>query len=126
QLNQYAAGLIAQQLKIKPNLQMGMATGRTPIGLYEQLIKLYKNNSISFKQVSMYNLDEYIGLPKGHKQSFFSFMQQHLFKHIDVEQKNMHIPNGNANDLESECDRYNNLLTSTGQLDIQILGIGKN
>jgi glucosamine-6-phosphate deaminase len=126
QLNQYAASFIAQQIKMKPNLKMGMATGRTPIGLYEDLIRQYEGGIVSFSEVNMYNLDEYIGLPREHDQSFFSFMQRQLFKHIDVKQNNLHIPNGIAANMNEEADRYDQLLQQAGQLDLQILGIGTN
>jgi glucosamine-6-phosphate deaminase len=126
QLNEYAASFIIHQINIRPNLNMGMATGRTPIGLYEELIRRYRAGAVSFNQVSMYNLDEYIGLARNHDQSFFSFMQRHLFKHIDVREDNLHIPAGTAADMEEETGRYNELLQQAGQLDLQILGIGTN
>ncbi|PGL70991.1 glucosamine-6-phosphate deaminase [Bacillus sp. AFS055030] len=126
QLNQYAAYFVLQQINIKPNLKMGMATGRTPIGLYEELIKQHQSGVVSFKQVSMYNLDEYIGLPKEHNQSFYSFMQKNLYNSIDVKENNLHIPNGNAVNMDDEVSRYDQLLNQVGQLDLQILGIGTN
>ncbi|MGW8426252.1 glucosamine-6-phosphate deaminase [Peribacillus simplex] len=126
QLNQYAATFITQQIKIKPNLKMGMATGRTPIGLYEELVRQHIAGALSFSQVSMYNLDEYIGLPRQHDQSFYSFMKRHLINHIDVKRHNLHIPNGSVANMNEEADRYDKLLLQAEQLDLQILGIGTN
>lgn len=126
QLNLYAASIITQLIRIKPTLKMGMATGRTPIGLYKELVKQFKAGSVSFSQVSMYNLDEYMGLPKDHDQSFFSFMQHNLVRHIDIHPNHFHIPNGNAADMNEEAVRYDQVLRQAGPFDVQILGIGTN
>jgi glucosamine-6-phosphate deaminase len=125
-LNTAAAGLIAHLLQAKPNAVLGLATGGTPVGIYEELIKLYEQQHIHFREAISFNLDEYVGLPETHDQSYHAYMQQHLFAHIDLPKENIHIPNGNATDLQAECTRYNELLGKVKQIDLQILGLGHN
>jgi glucosamine-6-phosphate deaminase len=125
-LNTAAAGLIAHLLQAKPNAVLGLATGGTPVGIYEELIKLYELQQIQFREAVTFNLDEYVGLPEAHDQSYHAYMQQHLFEHIDLPKQNIHIPNGNATDLKAECLRYNALLDVVKQIDLQILGLGHN
>jgi glucosamine-6-phosphate deaminase len=125
-LNIAASGLIAHLLQAKPNAVLGLATGGTPVGIYEELIKLYERQHIQFREAVTFNLDEYVGLPETHDQSYHAYMQQHLFDHIDLPKQNIHIPNGNATDLKAECLRYNALLDAVKQIDLQILGLGHN
>jgi glucosamine-6-phosphate deaminase len=125
-LNTAAAGLIAHLLQAKPNAVLGLATGGTPVGIYEELIKLYVLQHIQFREAITFNLDEYVGLPETHDQSYHAYMQQHLFNHIDLPIENIHIPNGNATDLKAECLCYNALLDAVKQIDLQILGLGHN
>jgi glucosamine-6-phosphate deaminase len=125
-LNAAAAGLIAHLLQAKPNAVLGLATGGTPVGIYEELIKLYEKQHIQFREAISFNLDEYVGLPETHEQSYHAYMQQHLFDHIDMLKQNINIPNGNAANLEEECLRYDALLDAVKQIDLQILGLGHN
>jgi glucosamine-6-phosphate deaminase len=125
-LNKAAAGLIAHLLQAKPDAVLGLATGGTPIGIYNELIQLYQQQQIQFHQATSFNLDEYVGLSESHDQSYHAYMQQHLFDHIDLPKPNIHIPNGNAPDLNEECLRYNKLLDAVKQIDLQILGLGHN
>ncbi len=125
EMSQKAAGIVAEQIAVKPDSVIGFATGSTPIGLYKNLIKKYENGEISFKKVTTVNLDEYVGLDKNHKQSYNYFMNYNLFDHIDVDKNNVNIPNGRPNGLYAECVRYMDKLESLQQ-DIQILGIGSN
>ena len=125
-LNTAAAGLIAHLLQAKPDAVLGLATGSTPVGIYEELIKLHKLQQIYFRKATSFNLDEYVGLPENHDQSYHAYMQQHLFDHIDMPKQNIHIPNGNASDLKAECLRYDSLLAAVKQIDLQILGLGHN
>lgn len=125
ELSKAAAELIVEQVKNKANSNLGLATGSTPVGLYNELIKDHKENKTSYKDVQTFNLDEYIGLPNTHDQSYYQFMQEKLFSHIDVETNNIHIPSGNVEDIEKECERYNALLKNN-PIDVQILGIGTN
>lgn len=125
ELNKTGANIIASLVQTKPNAVLGLATGSTPIGIYQELIQLYKQGLVSFKQVKSYNLDEYVGLPEGHPESYRSFMNTQLFDHIDINKENTRVPNGNAPDLQAECKQYDEAL-SDAQIDLQFLGIGHN
>ena len=120
-----AAQLIKKAILAKPNLVLGLATGSSPIGLYEKLIEAYKNQEVSFKDVVGVNLDEYIGLAPDHDQSYAHFMRKNLFDHIDIDLKNTYIPNGMASDLEAEAKHYDGILDRL-KIDLQLLGIGTN
>ena len=125
ELSKVAADIIADLLKEKPNATLGLATGSSPIGLYQNLIKKYENGEISFKDVKSYNLDEYCELPKSHPESYYSFMHRNLFSHVDIKEENVHIPNSEGSDLEKLCNEYNELLHAAS-IDLQLLGIGAN
>ncbi|MDD2258712.1 MAG: glucosamine-6-phosphate deaminase [Bacilli bacterium] len=120
-----AAKIVGELLKTKPKSHLGLATGSSPIGLYQNLIKMFKNNEISFKHVKTYNLDEYCGLPKEHKESYYSFMHRNLFDHVDISEKNIHLPSSEGKNLEKNCKTYNRLLHKAN-IDLQVLGIGSN
>ena len=108
-----------------PKINLGLATGSTPVPLYEELIKDHKENKTSYKDVKTFNLDEYIGLPEGHEQSYRTFMNNIFFNHIDINLENTNIPSGSVKDLSMEAFRYDKLLEKN-QIDIQLLGIGTN
>lgn len=108
-------------LKEVENPVLGLATGSSPIGMYNQLIKSFEKSEISFKNVKTFNLDEYVGIRYDHPQSYYTFMNEHLFKHVDIVNKNINIPKGDANAIE----QYQQLLNENKR-DIQILGIGSN
>lgn len=120
-----ASNLISEEILKKPNLTLGLATGGTPVGLYQNLIKKYKNNDIDFINVKAFNLDEYLGLDKSNKQSYHYFMRKNLFNHINIKDENTYIPNGTTNNTDLECTNYDNLISKNG-IDVQILGIGEN
>ena len=120
-----AAQLIKKAILAKPNLVLGLATGSSPIGLYEKLIEAYKNQEVSFKDVVGVNLDEYVGLAPDHDQSYAYFMRKNLFDYIDIDLKNTYIPNGMATDLEVEAKHYDEILDRL-KIDLQLLGIGTN
>ena len=124
-MSKIATEIVAEQISKKQSSVLGLATGTTPIGLYKNLIKLYKSGKLSFKEVKTVNLDEYVGLTKDDTQSYDYFMRKNLFDHIDILKKNTHLPNTEAKNLEDECKRYTKLL-ETLTPDIQILGIGSN
>ncbi|GIP49481.1 Glucosamine-6-phosphate deaminase 1 [compost metagenome] len=126
QFNETGAGIIASLLQSNPRAILGLATGSTPVGVYEKLIELYKEGSVSFKQASSYNLDEYIGLPAGHPESYRRFMDEKLFNHIDILSENTHVPSGAAADPEQAAKDYTKLLDEVGQIDLQLLGLGHN
>jgi len=125
-LSKKAAVLIQSQLMWKPDSVLGLATGSTPVGLYQELIKLYDEGNINFSEVTSFNLDEYLDLPKEDQQSYYSFMRENLFNHVNVREDHIHIPNGMAEDFESECLNYESSIASHGGIDLQILGIGHN
>lgn len=120
-----AAKIVSELLKAKPKSKLGLATGSSPIGLYQNLIKMYKGEEISFKDVKTFNLDEYCGLPKEHKESYYTYMHRNLFDHIDIKEKNIHLPSAEGKNPEKNCKAYNKLLNKA-KIDLQILGIGSN
>jgi glucosamine-6-phosphate deaminase len=125
EISKKAASIVLKEIQKKPDLNIGLATGSSPIGLYKNLIEAYKKNKISFKDVTSYNLDEYIGIERSHPQSYYSFMHENLFKHIDIQEKNIHIPENDITRIDDLAADYNRELHEN-QLDIQILGIGSN
>ena len=112
-------------VKSNPKAIIGLATGSSPIGLYQNMIKDHKENGTSYKDIKSVNLDEYVGLDENSDQSYIYFMRENLFKGIDIKKENTNLPNGKAEDMQKECERYTKLLDSMPQ-DIQLLGIGAN
>lgn len=125
-LNAAGAGIIASLLQIKPRATLGLATGSSPVGIYRHLTAMYRRDLISFAQVSTVNLDEYVGLPADHPESYRSFMNKHLFGEVDILLANTRVPDGNAPDLQAECTAYDRLIDDRGPVDLQLLGIGHN
>ena len=122
----YEASLVIKELlQAKPDATLGLATGSSPIGLYQNLIKFYENGEISFKDVKTYNLDEYCELPRSHPESYYSFMHRNLFNHVDIKAENIHIPCSEGSDLQALCKDYNDQLNAA-TVDLQLLGIGAN
>lgn len=121
-----AAEILAAQVHLKSDCVLGLATGSTPVGLYQQLIAKYQAGTLSFADVHTVNLDEYKGLAPTHDQSYRYFMQTNLFDHIDVKPENTNVPNGLAADPAAECARYDALREELGDTDIQLLGLGRN
>lgn len=125
-LSRKAANIISAQVILKPDCVLGLATGSSPIGTYEQLIEWYQKGDLDFSKVRTVNLDEYKGLSRENEQSYYYFMKENLFKHINIDLHNTNIPNGMAEDDTIECDRYNEVITSLGGIDLQLLGLGNN
>lgn len=123
---QTGANLIASLLHSNPKAVLGLATGSSPVGVYAKLVEMHQKGLVSFSKATSFNLDEYIGLPVDHPQSYRSFMNEQLFNHIDIDPGQTHIPNGNAADMEAECLAYDKMLEENGPVDLQILGIGSN
>ena len=121
-----AANIISAEVIRKPDCVLGLATGSTPVGAYQQLAAWNKKGDLSFKEVQTVNLDEYKGLAPTHDQSYRYFMQTNLFDHIDINVENTHVPNGLAEDPAAECKRYDELVRSLGYADLQLLGLGRN
>ncbi len=124
ELNLKGAEYFERLLLTKPDAVLGLATGSTPIGLYNELIKKYKAGKIDFSRAKAVNLDEYIGLSQSDIQSYSYFMRQNLFSHINIDPANCHIPNGIVDDIDEECRRYERVIKSLGGIDLQLLGIG--
>lgn len=118
--------LICDEINQKPDITLGLATGSTPVGTYKELIKLYNEGLVDFKNVKTFNLDEYYGLDESHPQSYAYFMKENLFNHININLDNTNIPNGKAEDFKKECDDYDLKIIDNGGIDLQILGIGTN
>jgi len=136
-MSKRGAEFIASRIRRKPNLVLGLATGSTPLGVYKELIRLHKNHGLDFSKVVTFNLDEYVGLPLGHDQSYYYFMQENLFKYINITPSYMHVPQGMYGDLkissfetdpkiEQFCVWYEDEIKKYGGIDIQVLGIGAN
>ncbi len=123
-LSRDAANIISAQVILKPNSVLGLATGSSPEGIYEQLIDWYKQGDIDFSKVTTINLDEYVGLEGTHVQSYRYFMQEKLFDHINIELEHTHVPNGCAKDFAKECIDYDKMIAEMGGIDLQLLGIG--
>ncbi|MGI6120440.1 MAG: glucosamine-6-phosphate deaminase [Desulfosporosinus sp.] len=131
EMSKYAAKMIAELVKNKPDCVLGLATGSTPIGTYQELIKMY-NQGLDFSHVKTFNLDEYLGvgidlsLPYKMDQSYARFMYEELFKHINIKKENIHMPNGLSKDSLEFCKSYEEEIKKAGGIDLQILGIGRD
>jgi glucosamine-6-phosphate deaminase len=104
---------------------LGLATGRTPLPFYAELIRLHQAGKLSFANVVTFNLDEYLGLPEGHPESYRAFMRRELFDHVDIPAENIHIPDGSASDIPVHCAAYEKAIRDAGGIDFQLLGIGR-
>ncbi len=136
-MSKEAAKIVADRIRRKPNLVLGLATGGTPLGLYKELIRMHREEGLDFSKVITFNLDEYIGLPPEHDQSYHYFMWENFFKHININPANVHIPQGIFGDvkispyetdpkIEAYCQWYEEQIKKFGGIDLQILGIGAN
>lgn len=121
-----AAAFVIRHLKQNPAINIGFATGGTPIGLYEQLIKDHTSHQTSYQQVTSFNLDEYLGLTSDHPQSYHFYMREHLFNHINIKDDRIFIPESNTSEPGAACAAYEDALHTHGGIDLQILGIGSN
>lgn len=126
ELSEIASDLFEQQIKQKPTSVIGLATGSTPIGLYNRLVERNKAGILTFKDVTTFNLDEYVGIDPNNKASYHYFMNEHLIDHIDIKKENTYIPEGHINDLETACHVYEEQIQKSGGIDLQVLGIGVN
>lgn len=126
QVASYGAQIIRQQLADKPRSVLGLATGSTPLALYQLLIEQCARREISFRETTTFNLDEYLGLSGDHPQSYRFFMNKNLFDHIDIGPTNTHVPNGAAADPRAAASDYEKKITAAGGIDLQLLGIGRN
>lgn len=125
-MSRKAANIISAQVILHPQSVLGLATGSSPIGTYQQLVEWYKKGDLDFSEVKTINLDEYVGLDGTDEQSYRYYMNHHLFNHVNAHLENTFVPNGKATNLEAECARYDNLIASLGGIDLQLLGLGHN
>ena len=126
EMSRKAANILSAQIILKPDCVLGLATGSTPIGTYDQLVEWYNKGDLDFAEVKTVNLDEYRGLSRDNDQSYYYFMHSHLFDRVNIKQENTNVPDGMAEDPVAECARYEELIQSVGGVDMQLLGIGHN
>jgi glucosamine-6-phosphate deaminase len=119
------ARIVAKELRANPHLVLGLATGKTMEAVYRQLVRLHQEEHLDFSLCRTFNLDEYVGLFPSDANSYRHYMNHHLFRHVNVDARNTHLPNGLANDLDEECRRYEAAIQRFGGIDLQLLGIGK-
>ena len=124
EMSRKAAAIIAAQVIHKPDCVLGLATGGTPVGTYKNLVEWYKSGDLDFSEVTTVNLDEYRGLPREHRESYWSFMHRNLFDHVNIPQDRINLPDGTNMDADAECKRYDAVIASMGGVDLQLLGIG--
>lgn len=125
EVSKAAAKLVASQIIIKPDSVLGLATGSTPVGMYRELCRMYRDGELDFSAITTFNLDEYYPIDKDNEQSYHAFMWENLFSHINLRKEAAHIPDGSAADAQAECEAYERAVSESG-VDLQILGIGQN
>ncbi|MEK6247456.1 MAG: glucosamine-6-phosphate deaminase [Planctomycetales bacterium] len=121
-----AAQEVVALLNAKPDAVLGLATGSTPLGLYQELVRLHKEEGLDFSQVRTFNLDEYVGLSVKDPQSYYHFMHEHLFQHINIPSHNIYIPSGTTGNYQAFCQWYEDQIDAHGGIDLQVLGIGSD
>ena len=125
-MSKKAALLLASQVTLKPNSVLGLATGSTPLGMYQELVNMYQHGEIDFSEVISFNLDEYYRLPHDNSQSYHYYMEHNFFKHVNIKARNIFIPDGMVDDVNKECGDYEEEIRRSGGIDLQVLGIGSN
>jgi len=126
QASHLAALVVARVVRENPQAILGLATGSTPLRLYQELVRMHQEEGLDFSGIRTFNLDEYVGLPAEDPRSYHFFMQEHLFKHINISPENTHLPDGCAPDLRKECRAYERKIREAGGIDLQVLGLGAN
>lgn len=125
-MSRKAANIIGAQIVAKPNSVLGLATGSTPIGAYARLVEGYEAGDLDFSKVTSVNLDEYRGLPHDNDQSYYYFMNYHLFSKVNIDVNNTYVPDGMIADADEACKKYDEIVANTGGVDLQLLGMGHN
>jgi glucosamine-6-phosphate deaminase len=126
EMSEKAAAILIAQVVLKPDSVLGLATGSTPIGTYNQIVKGYEKGKVDFSEIATVNLDEYKGLDREDEQSYYYFMNKHLFNRINVDKERTYLPNGMELDSQKECEDFERVIEKLGGVDIQVLGIGHN
>ncbi len=125
-MSRKAANIIAAQIVLNPASVLGLATGSSPVGTYKNLVAMYEAGDLDFSQISSYNLDEYRGISRSNDQSYYYFMNENLFDHVNINKDATHVPNGENLDAENECTTYEAAVRAIGGVDLQLLGMGRN
>ena len=125
-MSRKAANIIAAQIVLNPASVLGLATGSSPVGTYKNLVAMYEAGDLDFSQISSYNLDEYRGISRSNDQSYYYFMNENLFDHVNINKDATHVPNGENLDAENECTTYETAVRAIGGVDLQLLGMGRN
>ena len=125
-VQQEAANILRRQIQRKPDSVLGLATGSTPVPVYEALVKMHQRGELDFARIVTFNLDEYVGLAEDHPCSYREFMRQHLFGRVNLASKNIHFPDGLAKDIPAHCAEYEAAIARAGGIDLQLLGIGRD
>ena len=125
-LSDRAAQIVLEAIRTNPRIVLGLPTGRTPVGMYDRVVRECERTYHCFREVTTFNLDENVGVAPDHPGSYFAFMKQHLFDHVDLDPASAHLPNGMAPDLDAECARYENEIRAAGGLALTFLGLGRN
>lgn len=125
-MSKAAAATVAKVLNSKPNAVLGLATGSTPVGLYRELARMHAEEGLDFSKVRTFNLDEYVGLPASHPQSYHYFMKENLFNHVNIRAENIHIPSGTTDNYEAFSAWYERRIEEVGGIDLQVLGVGSD
>ena len=126
ELSLKAAQIVAGQITLNPQSVLGLATGSTPVGMYNELVKMYNEKRVDFSDIRTFNLDEYYPISADNPQSYHYFMEEDLFSKINIKKENTHILDGKCSDTFAECDNFEKLIAQNGGIDLQILGIGQN
>lgn len=124
EISRKAANLILAQVNLKPDSVLGLATGGSPVGTYEKLVAAYRQGDVDFSEVTTINLDEYRGIARAHEQSYWSFMHENFFNHVNVRESHIFIPDGENQSSETVCRAYDEIIEKCGGIDMQLLGIG--
>lgn len=124
EMSKEAANMVKNAITEKPDLVLGLITGSTPLGFYKELIRMHREDNLDFSKVTVFNLDEYLGLPSHNEQSYCHFMKENLIKHINIKEENFFIPDGEAENPEESCSNYEQKIDDCGGVDLQFLGIG--
>jgi len=125
EVSQKAFEIVNEIVKSNHPVTLGLATGSSPVGMYARLVKDHEENKTTYKNVTTYNLDEYVGLPKGHTQSYLTFMNENLFDYVDIQRKNIHMPSAHSDDLKKDAQEYSKAVLAA-HVDVQVLGVGSN
>jgi glucosamine-6-phosphate deaminase len=125
-MSRAAAQAVAEVMNAKPNAVLGLATGSTPLALYQELARMHKEEGLDFRRVTTFNLDEYVGLPQFHEQSYHYFMQENFFNHVNIPPENTNVPSGTTHNYKAFCEWYEKRINEVGGIDVQILGIGSD